>query len=136
MKTIAFFYGTLRTGYWNNPRCISEKSKLLGIGKTVDNFQMFVEQRIPCLIHPPLGCRIKGYNIVGEVWELCERDAERVHYLERGYGDEMIQVRLENGSEVTAKIYYAVSGEMPCYYTGHQVEVTSGNFEDAVKKAI
>jgi len=127
MKNLCFFYGTLRSGYWNNQRVITPSSQLIGPAITQDNFRLFINGNIPCAVPDN-----DGYPLIGEVWELSREDAQYVQSLEYGYDFKEIIV-LSQGQPVTAGIYFCARPEDSPYFTTEQREEPTGDFSHAVK---
>jgi gamma-glutamylcyclotransferase (GGCT)/AIG2-like uncharacterized protein YtfP len=107
-KTINILtYGTLRKGYGNHH--YMENSKFIGKGKTVNKYQMSASG-IP-FVHPD----IPLHNVVVEVYEVTEEQLPFIDRLEgydpnnhekSWYKRTPIPVKLDDGKEITASIYF------------------------------
>lgn len=64
---LVFVYGSLKSGYWNNERCLAG-ALLVGDGYTLKNY-LLVDGGVPFAI-PAKDTDEKGLPIKGEVWEI------------------------------------------------------------------
>lgn len=96
-----FVYGTLRKGFWNHS--FLKGSIFCGMARTKEKYALFVEG-IPYV--SKIG---GGSEIVGEVFQVDGKTLKRIDGLE-GHPDwyrrEKVQVILENGSNISAWIYF------------------------------
>ncbi|HVU07838.1 MAG TPA: gamma-glutamylcyclotransferase family protein [Verrucomicrobiae bacterium] len=126
-KIKCFFYGTIRSGYWNSHR-ITNTSKLIAPAVTEEKFRLFIQRgNVPCAVPTP-----DGYPLVGEVWELSDADAQWVQWLERGYQFKTTTVTA-GSQRINAGIYFCEQAEDSPYYVSDQREEHSGDFSNAVK---
>lgn len=99
-----FVYGTLKKGFSNH--WYLEKSKYLGIGKTIPKYQMYPSKNY---FFPFLLKSEPNNNIVGEVYEIDEKTLIELNILEdfpNMYLRELIDVEFEDGNIIKAYIYY------------------------------
>lgn len=129
---LCFFYGSLRSGYWNNGRCVNpEEDKLIGLAKTTAPFRLFINTGHFVPVAVPAA---DGYPLVGELWELCDNSAMRVHHLENGYKDAEFEVTVDDQAPVQATIYFCDKVQESPYHSNmeHVVEETSGDYAELV----
>jgi len=144
----ALFYGSLRNGFRNHD--VARGAKLVGPGRTLQNFRLFVhfrggEMGIPTAIPDET-----GYPLVGEVYELPPAVAETVDWLEHGYSKKHVDVKLngvltsEPGSKFSVVtdgdvipnvlVYCCESLDLSGYRTAEEVEATTGDYADVCTK--
>jgi len=122
MRRRYFFYGTLRSGFWNNHYINRQRGPNLAV--TTDLFRLFIgDHGIPFLVKDPT-----GYPIIGEVWELDIATQDLIYRLEQGYDHGDFDVVLANGEKVQATLFYANSLESSVYGTKNDIEETSGDY--------
>jgi gamma-glutamylcyclotransferase (GGCT)/AIG2-like uncharacterized protein YtfP len=120
---LCFFYGSLRTGYWNNIRCISPKSKKVGDAETAEKMSLYIgKSDVPTVV--PGGSN----TVKGEVWSLTPNDAKVVKYLEAGYDEKEVEVVLPDGEVVKAIMYGHDSPQECLYLRGGYDLVPSGDY--------
>jgi gamma-glutamylaminecyclotransferase len=98
---IIFVYGTLRKGQWNH--YLLDGSKFLGMARTKQKYALY-GSGIPFL------SRTRAVSqVTGEVYAVDEATLQRLDELEGhpdAYTRELAEVVLENGTELTAWIYF------------------------------
>src|SRR5687768_2106299 len=95
-----FFYGSLRTGYWNQ-HVLPRDAENLGLAKTVTPFQLYVgKSHIPTCV--PGG----DHPLIGEVYSVDKKDSKDIFWLEAGYEHGQFEVMLEDGSILNATIFH------------------------------
>lgn len=127
--TLCFFYGSLRTGYWNQ-RVLSKNAKRLGLAKTVLPFGLYIGKvgTVPTCI-PNEGTK----SLVGDLYSLNASDARGVDCLEAGYESGLFDVIDENGQTHQAKIYHHNDPKDCSYIRSGYVLVSSGDYTKAVR---
>lgn len=127
-EKLFFFFGSLRTGYWNQ-RILSDSAKRLGLARTLLPFALYISEggTVPTTI-PNLGTT----PLIGEVFALNEQDSRSVFRLETGYESGTFQVRLENGDVVEAIIFHHTSPAACYYMSGKPVLIPSGDYTQAI----
>lgn len=123
-----FFYGSLQSGYWNNP-IISGLSHMVGRGLTIKLFDLWLGQRtpVPCVVPND-----KGKPLHGEIWDLTEQDAMMVDNLEKGYSKGSFEVLSDSGVLYEASIYHAKEVGHCSYIYPNPSKVLSGDYRDMV----
>ncbi len=120
--TLAFFYGSLREGYWNNKKWLSTDARKVGDAQ-LDNFKLCVGNRtnVPCIV-PEEGAVVRG-----ELWELTEADAQNVDYLETGY---LKGSSVFNRQELPldATFYYQTKPSKCAYLSGGWTHIQNGDY--------
>lgn len=121
-----FFYGSLRSGYWNNG--ILAGAKLIGAAITIELFNLYVGRHgpVPCVVPDPE----KGVPLVGEMWELDGLTAQRVDRLEFGYSKGLFEV-MQSGVRTKAYIYHADKVKGAPYIGTDPILIESGDYADA-----
>ena len=122
-----FFYGSLRTGYWNQ-YVLPKTARKVGNAETVSPFQLYVgKSRIPT-------CVPGGDNpLKGEVYEVENKDTSRIYSLEFGYKDQTIKAQLEDGTLVEAVIFHHDDPKDCNYLRGGYEFVPSGDYTKVIK---
>lgn len=124
-----FFYGSLRTGYWNQ-RILSKSARKIGDAQTVQPFELYVGKRG----HVPTCVPVEQGNVLhGELYELNDVDARRVEQLETGYNVDYFDV-VVGGETHTARIYHHTSPEDCSYLRGGHFLVPTGDYTSVVSK--
>lgn len=123
-----FFFGSLRTGYWNQ-RILSSRAKALGVARTVEPFALYISNRgtVPTCV-PQSG----DTPLTGEVYELDELDASATYCLETGYDHGTFDVVLDNGEIVQATIFHHKSPAACYYMSGGPLLIPSGDYTQAI----
>ena len=128
MTKLFFFYGSLRSGYWNQ-RVLPKEARLVTRGKTDLGFALYVGCRgnvptcIPNVGHTPL---------VGEVWEVPESDVANIYGLEAGYECGDFNVTGEDGLSYLVPIFHHSSPEDCAYLRGGFDLIPSGDYTQEV----
>ena len=124
-----FFYGSLRTGYWNNLRVLSKDAVRVGDATTVKPFKLYLGLKgtVPTVV--PGGKTL----LHGELYQLNEKDSQKVFWLESGYESDEFEVVLDDGTIVNAMIFHHDSPEDCGYLSKDHVVVASGDYTKAVK---
>lgn len=119
-----FVYGTLRKGYGNHR--LLETANFVSNGTTKEKYTMFASGI------PYVNKHIPNTNIVGEVYEVNDKELVRLDQLEgydpsrheeSWYKRELINVITENGNSVEAYIYFND-------YNKEENIVESGDYQD------
>lgn len=122
-----FFYGSLRTGYWNQ-HVLPKTAEKLGDAKTVQPFQLYVGKS-----HVPT-CVPGGDNpLVGEVYSVDKKDTDSIFWLETGYKHGEFEAQLEDGSIVSVTIFYHDDPRDCGYLRGGYEFVPSGDYTKVIK---
>jgi gamma-glutamylcyclotransferase (GGCT)/AIG2-like uncharacterized protein YtfP len=122
-----FFYGSLRTGYWNQ-YVLPKTAENLGLAKTVKPFQLYVgRSRVPTCV--PGG----ETPLVGEVYSVDKKDSKDIFFLEVGYEHGEFEVELEDGSKVMATIFHHNDPKDCDYLKGGYMFVPSGDYTKVIK---
>lgn len=124
-----FFFGSLRTGYWNQ-RILSSKATLLGLARTVLPFALYISERgtVPTTV-PNEG----STPLIGEVYALDDDDAARVFRLETGYDSGEFQVEFADGSGTAqVTIFHHKSAKACGYISGKPLLIESGDYTLAI----
>lgn len=124
-----FFFGSLRTGYWNQ-RILSPKATLLGLARTVDPFALYISERgtVPTTV-PNEG----SIPLIGEVYALDDDDAARVFRLETGYESGDFLVEFADGSGTAqVTIFHHKSARACGYMSGKPILIESGDYTQAI----
>jgi gamma-glutamylcyclotransferase (GGCT)/AIG2-like uncharacterized protein YtfP len=100
-KHLLFVYGTLKSGFWNHHYL--EDSEYLGKAETKEKYAMYVGG-IPFVVKGQ-----KVSTIKGEVYEVSKDVLKEIDRLEGhpfAYRREKVKVKLEDGKEVEAWMYF------------------------------
>lgn len=127
-SSLFFFYGSLRSGYWNNG-ILSQEAVFLGPARTLKGFNLFVGQHgyVPTCVPAE-----NGTPLIGELYALNPRDASNVYRLETGYESGQFEVTLANSIKYQATIFHHTD-PLACYYLGGKPKlIASGNYADAI----
>lgn len=126
--TIAFFYGSLREGYWNNVKWISTKAKKLGDSE-LPGYKLCVGNKsgIPCVV-PAEGASVKG-----EIWSITQIDAGNVDFLESGY-KKLVLPFMVNGKLEPACFYYQDHPSKCSYLSGGYTVISNGDYTTFIGK--
>lgn len=124
-----FFYGSLRTGYWNQ-RILSEDAEKVGDAVTKDPFTLYVGTRtsVPTVVPSET-----GPSLHGELYRLNDTDESRVYRLEAGYDQREFDVVTEDGETYTASIFCHTDPKLCRYLCDGYVVVPSGDYTTFIK---
>lgn len=105
LKAFVFVYGTLKRGFWNN--ALLKRARFIGEGITLERFRLYTVG-FPYAVPDPEGLPLRGevYQVDGKTLiELDNLEGYPIHYLRK-----TVRVRLTDGREVEAYIYYRNEG--------------------------
>lgn len=127
--SLFFFFGSLRSGYWNN-RILSSAAKFLGRARTVQPFALYIGRTGSV---PTCTPEVGDVPMQGELWALNARDASSVYGLETGYEHGTFPVVLAEDNVVHQATIFYHSNPATCWYLagGPQV-IPSGDYTDAI----
>lgn len=89
-----FVYGSLKRGYWNNARCLSEQ-RFIKDAETEPNYRLFDNGHYPCMIETE-NTEHKGVEVKGEIWEVDKKCLSFLDAMEAGAGYKRVPVKLKN----------------------------------------
>lgn len=124
-SSLFFFFGSLRSGYWNQRIIQDPSSHLMGLAETVEPCALYIGAHgtVPTCIPGEGSTPLKG-----ELWSLGERDIPRVFMLETGYESGTFPVRLKDGSVQEALIFHHKTAKACYYMAGGPILVPSGDY--------
>lgn len=125
-----FFYGSLRTGYWNQ-WILSDTARKVGDAQTLRPFKMYIGDygNVPTVVPVEVGKSLRG-----ELYELDETDSQRVYQLETGYDSGMFDVTTPDGVQHQAMIFHHTTPQACPYLRQDYTEVPSNDYTLAVSK--
>lgn len=123
-----FFYGSLRTGYWNQ-RVLSSKAIKVADAQTVEPHELYIGKTGTVPTAVPGG----GTFLRGEVYSLNKEDERSVRALEAGYHPREIEVSLKDGEIVKATIFGHDKPEDCPYIRANFVKIP-GDYTKSVAK--
>lgn len=127
-SALFFFYGSLRSGYWNNG-ILSDEAVRLGPAQTTKGFNLFIGMQGHV---PTCSPAENGVPLIGELYALNPRDASNVYRLETGYEAGQFEVVMADGTKHEATIFHH-RDPLACYYLSGQPRlIPSGNYADAI----
>jgi len=123
-----FFYGSLRTGYWNQRRVLSENAVRVS-DAVLEGFSLFVGH----VTNVPTVCpNISNTVVKGDLYDLDKTDTNRVAILETGYRCDDFEVILPDGEIRMARVYYCDTPEDCPYFGNGSKRVVNGDFTTVV----
>lgn len=130
MNDLFFFYGSLRSGYWNQ-RVLRENPTRLGNSTTVLPFELYVGSSLTSTV-PTVVPGAGKVPLHGELYRLSKNDALSVYRLETGYKDGQFEVTCE-GRRYMAHIFHHDAPQDCSYLRGGYVLVPRGDYTDVVR---
>lgn len=118
---LLFVYGSLRKKLWHN--FYLENATFLGYGSTVKKFSLYVENNVI----PKLSEKIRDTIIVGELYEVSEKDLAKVDEHEGFSGNSSVDFYTRKTIEIKSDKIYEANIYM-CNYIENSDKKIKGDF--------